>query len=157
MFPWFSKPKPIDVVSVDIANARALLQKLRLQLDQAGTRTSLSYRQGVVEVSNGLAHALDLSVSDVLGGRVRADQAAAVCRDIDAAQAQCQEYLSSSNKEARALAGTLLFGCTVFSHLYRMRLHQFTAHGEQRAEAGALASSYANLAQALFQMAGPAK
>jgi hypothetical protein len=57
MFRWFSKPKPIDVVSVDIANARAHFQKLRLQLDQVGTRTALSYRQVVVEVSYGLAHA----------------------------------------------------------------------------------------------------
>jgi hypothetical protein len=40
----------------------------------------------------------------------------------------------------------------MFSHLYRMRLHEFTAPGERRAEAGALASSYASLAQALFQI-----
>jgi hypothetical protein len=26
-------------------------------------------------------------------------------------------------KEARALAGTLVLGCTVFSHVYRTRLH----------------------------------
>ena len=85
MFRWFSKPKPIDVVSVDIAKARAHFQKLRLQLDQAGTRTALSFRQGVVEVSYGLARAFDLSVTEVLAGTVTADQAAAICRDIDAA------------------------------------------------------------------------
>jgi hypothetical protein len=152
MFRWFSKPKPIDVVSVDIANARAHFQKLRLQLDQVGTRTALSHRQGVAEVSYGLAHAFDLSVSQVLAGSVTADQAAAICRDIDAAQARCQEYLSSSNEEARALASTLLLGCTVFSHLYRMRLHQLTAAGERRADAGALAASYASLAHALSQI-----
>jgi hypothetical protein len=152
MVRWFSKPKPIDVVSVDIANARALLQKLRLQLDQVGTRTSPSYRQGVVEVSYGLAQAFDLSVSDVLGGTVTAAQAAAICQDIEAAQARCHEYLTSDNEEARELASTLLFGCTVFSHLYRMRLHQFTAPGERRADAGALAASYASLAQALSQI-----
>jgi hypothetical protein len=105
-------------------------------------------------VSRGLAHAFDLSVSDVLSARVTAAQAGAICRDIDAAQARCQEYLSSSHEDARKLAGTLLLGCTVFSHLYRMRLHQLTGPNERRPEAGELASSYARTCEALFEVAG---
>jgi hypothetical protein len=56
MVGWFSKSKTVDIASVDIANAQALLPKLSLQLDKVGTRTTLSYGQGVAEVSRGLAH-----------------------------------------------------------------------------------------------------
>jgi hypothetical protein len=105
-------------------------------------------------VSRGLAHAFDLSVFDVLKARVTAAQAGAMCRDLDAAQARCQEYLSSDNEEARALAGMLLLGCAVFSHLYRMRLHQLTGPNEWRPEAGELASSYVRICEALFEIAG---
>ena len=150
MFGWFSKPKPIDQVSIDIANARALLPKLRLQLDKAGI-PALPDAQGVAEVAQALAYAYDLPVTDVLVARVTAEQAAAICRDIDAAQARCSEYLSSTNAEARALAEALVAGCTVFSHLYRMRLHHLQGPEERRAEAGEMASGFADIAQALLR------
>src|SRR5215217_7465580 len=136
MFRWFSKPRTTDQVSIDLTNARAFLPKLRLKLDTGGPPTMSSYRQGLAEICSSLAYAHQVPIPDVLAARVTAEQASRISRDLDAAVAKCQAHLNNPNEAARALAGTFLAGCTVFTHLYRMRLHELTAPVGQRAEAG---------------------
>jgi len=155
MFRWFSKAKPADQVSLDLTNARAFLPKLRLKLDTGGPPTMLSYRQGLAEVCRSLAYAHRVPIPDVLAARVTADQATRISRDLGAALAKCQAHLNDPNEAARALAETFLAGCTMFSHLYRMRLHELTAPDAQQAEAGRLAQSYANVVQTLLQGSRP--
>jgi hypothetical protein len=157
MFNWFAKPQVEDVVGNDMASARALLPSLRLKLDKEGVSAARAYGEGVASVARALARSLGRGVSEVLDGRtLDAAVIAAVSRDIAASQERCREHLRSDREATRELADKLAFGCLVFSHLYRMRLHALTAPEERRAEASALADTYANLAGVLWQIGAEA-
>jgi len=157
MFRWFSKPKQVDQFSIDLTGARAFLPTLRLKFDTADAPNRSTYRDGLSDVGVALAYAYALPVADILAASVPAAKASAMCRDIDAALVRCQSHLTSSDARTRALAARFVAGCTVFSHLYRMRLHELTAPAEHRAEAARLAASYATVVQELLQDSGSSK
>lgn len=149
---WLSKRKVEDVVGNDLARARALLPSLRLKLDKGGALAARTHGEGVEEVAQALARSLGAGLADVLVARSSdPNLIAAAAEDIAAAQERCREYQSAENEKARQLARKLDFGCMVFAHLYRMRLHALTAPAERRADASALADSYASLTKTLVQ------
>jgi hypothetical protein len=157
MFPWFSKQQPVDQISIDLTNARAFLPKLRLKYDTADAPARSTYRQGLTEIGKALAYAYALPLPDVFAARVTAAKASAMCRDIDAALALCRPHLASPDERTSALAARFAAGCTVFSHLYRMRMYELTAPPERRAEAARLAASYVGVVQDLLQGSGSPK
>jgi len=151
MFRWFSRPEPVDQISIDLTNARAFLPKLRLKFDTADAPTRSTYREGLVEIGGALAYAHALPLADVVSAQVTAAKASAMSRDIEAALARCQPYVASPDERTSALAARFVAGCTVFSHLYRMRLHELAGPPERRAEAARLAASYVNVVRELVQ------
>ena len=153
MFKWLAKRKDEDGVASDMARARALLPILRLRLDKEGSAAARAYGRGVTEVADALARALGLAEVEVMSAEnLASDQLIAAFRDIAAAEERCREYLDSDSERARQGAANLSFGCQIFLHLYRMRLHERTAPEEQRGEARAIADTFANLARVLKQI-----
>lgn len=154
MAKWWSKrSKAQDVIGDDMASARALLPSLRLKLDKEGVAAARSYGEGVVEVAQALARTLGREIDTILvAGHLAPGQLSAALSDIAAAQERCRTYWDSPSAEARDAARRLAFGCLVFLHLYRMRLYAISAPEERRAEAGALADTYANLTRVLWQI-----
>src|SRR3954447_26815577 len=155
MVKWWSNRSAVDVIGDDMASARALLPSLRLKLAKERVAGPRGYGEGLAEVAQALSRTLGLGVDPVLAGRnMGRDRISTALRDITAAQERCREYLDSPNEDARDAARKLAFGCLVLTHLYRMRLHSLTAPEERRAEARALADTYANLTRVLWQLAG---
>ena len=156
MVKWWSNRNAVDVIGDDMASARALLPSLRLKLDKEGVAAARSYGEGLAEVAQALARTLGLGIDAVLAGRdMGRDRIGAALRDITAAQERCRQYVDSPNENARNAARRLAFGCVVLTHLYRMRLHALSAPEERRAEAAALADTYANLTRVLWQLGVP--
>jgi hypothetical protein len=151
MFRWFSRSQPVDQISIDLTNARAFLPKLRLQFDTADAATRSTYSQSLVEIGTALAYAYALPVADVLAARVTAEKASVMSRDIDAALARCRTYVASPDEPTSAMAARFVAGCTILSHLYRMRLHELTAPVERRAAAAELGASYVTAVRELVQ------
>jgi|tagenome__1003787_1003787.scaffolds.fasta_scaffold20757589_2 hypothetical protein len=156
MLKWWSNRNAVDVVGDDMASARALLPSLRLKLDKEGVAAARVYGEGLTEVAQALARTLGIEVDAILSGRgLGPNRIAAVLRDITAAQERCRQYLDSPRETAREEARKLAFGCQVMAHLYRMRLHGLSAPEERRAEANAIADTYANLTRVLWQIGAP--
>jgi hypothetical protein len=153
MLHWRSNHKIEDAVQQDIERARAVLPVLRLKLDKEG-HAARSYGEGVVEVSKALARALGVPFDDALSGAsLDADQLSVAARDLRAAEDRCREHLDGENEAARDLAGKLIFGCQIVSHLYRLRLHALSAGEQASGEVEALAETYANLTRVLSDVA----
>jgi hypothetical protein len=154
MLHWRTNQRNEDAVRRDIESARALLPTLRLKLDKEGPAVARRYGEGLVEVSEALAHALGVSPEHALCcSQLEIDQITAANRDLQASEVRCRQHLSGGNDASRALAGKLVFGCQVLSHLYRLRLHAVSAEGLARSEAEALAETYASMTGLLSEIA----
>lgn len=152
---WLSKRTVADDVDIEIARARALLPPLCLKLDMGGSLAARTHGEGVEDVARALATSLGADVTGVLSaGGLNAEHVAAAAKDIAAAQERCRQYRSAETEKARRLARKLDFGCMVFSHLYRMRLHALIGEDARRSEAAAIADGYANLTLTIYASMG---